>query len=407
MDPELLRDPFTAFSRIRESAPVAPAVFGDAPSRILVVTRYDDVRTVLADRRFVNNPANVPGANAGNVREQLIAMRRIPPEYAKYILGSVLDSDGEDHIRLRRLVSRAFTARRVLDLRPRVEEITAALIETLPDMAGEDGVVDLVEHFAYPLPITVICELVGIPEEDRGHWREWSRGLNSVEPGAITEPLKQIVANSQALIAHRREHPADDLLTALIRAHDEDGDRLTDVELVTMIITLMVAGHETTAHLISNGVEALLTHPDQLERFRAAPALAPRAVHELMRWCGPVQGTQFRYPTEDVTLSGVLIPKGTPVMAILVGANRDPRHYPDPDRLDITRDPGAHRETHVGFGHGLHYCLGAALARQEAEVALTRLFAAYPGLSLAVPRESLRRDFLPASWRLTALPVHL
>ncbi|MGW5263944.1 cytochrome P450 family protein [Microbispora sp. NPDC004025] len=405
-DADLARDPFEGFSRLREQAPMVRGSFPGLGSPVWLVTRYDDVKTVLGDRRFVNNPASVPGADVGNIREALIEARGIPPEYAVYLLDSILDSDGDDHLRLRRLVSRAFTARRVAELRPRVEEITEDLLDRLPGHA-EDGVADLIEHFAYPLPITVICELVGIPEEDRPRWREWGKGLVSLEPGAMAEPLRHMVTYIRELIARRRAEPAGDLLTGLIRAHDEDGDRLSDTELVTMVLTLVLAGHETTAHLIGNGTAALLTHPDQLAALRADPGLLPPAVHELMRWCGPVQVTRFRYAAEDVEIGGMTVRRGEPVMAVLVSANYDPRRFEDPDRLDIAREPDGHKEVHVGFGHGLHYCLGAALARQEGEVAFGALLRRYPRLELAVAPEDLDRQFFPVSWRLAHLPVRL
>ncbi|MFI6318078.1 cytochrome P450 [Nonomuraea sp. NPDC050556] len=400
-DPELMADPFTAFNRLREQGPVVEAAFPGVPGPIWLVTRYDDVKTVLGDRRFVNNSAHVPGMDVGNIREKLIEARGIPADYAQYVLDSVLDADGDDHIRLRRLVSRAFTVRRVSELRPRVEEITERLLDGLPDE------VDLIEHFAYPLPITVICELVGIPEEERPLWRDWGRALVSMTPGAMAEPLRRMVASIQDLIERRREEPGGDLLSGLIRAHDEDGDRLTDTEMVTMVLTLVLAGHETTAHLIGNGTAALLTHPDQLDLLRADPGLMPVAVHELMRWCGPVHGTRVRYAAEDVELGGQTVRRGEAVMAMLVSANYDPRRFDDPDRLDVTRESDGRREVHVGFGYGLHYCLGAALARQEGEVAIGALLRRFPRLALAVPAEKLEREFMPASWRLARLPVLL
>ncbi|MEU7896473.1 cytochrome P450 [Nonomuraea sp. NPDC049152] len=403
MDPGLLTDPFSGFAELREEAPVLHASFPGQDTPIWLVTRYDDVKTVLSDHRFVNDPGNVPGADVSNLREKLTQARGVPPEYAVYLTRGILDLDGEDHLRLRRLVSRAFTARRVMELRPRVEEISAALLDALPT----DRVVDLVEEYAYPLPITVICELVGIPEADRAQWRAWGARMTTMEPGALVEPLIGIVDHIRDLIPRRRAEPADDLLTGLIRAHDEDGDRFTDTELVTMVLTLVLAGHETTAHLIGNGTAALLTHPDQLARLRAEPSLMPRAVHELMRWCGPVHGTRLRYAAEDVQLGGTVVKQGEPVMAVIVSANFDPRRFGDPDRLDIAREPDSRREVHVGFGHGLHYCLGAALARQEGEVAFSGLLSRFPRLRLAVAPEKLERQLLPMSWRLAGLPVLL
>ena len=410
MDPDLLRDPFHGYSRLRERSPMAQVVYGDRGSSLWIVTRYDDVRLVLGDRRFVNNPGNVPGMRIQDQRTEVFRAMGIDDRYAPYLLRSVLDVDGDEHLRLRRLVSRAFSARRVASLLPRVREITGELLDRLPERASpQDGTVDLLEHFAYPLPITVICELVGIPEEDRGRWLEWSGALmRSHETENFTEAIRGIVDHVEALVARRREEPADDLLTALIGVHDEDGSALTEFELVTMVLTIVLAGHETTAHLIGNGTVALLTHRDQLDLLRGDPAgLLPRAVHELMRWCGPVQGARFRYAAEDVEIGGKILRKGTPVMASLVAANYDPRRFDDPHRLDITRQPDGRGETHVGFGHGLHYCLGAALARQEAEVAFGALFGRFPDLSLAVPPEDLERIPTPGTWRLSTLPVRL
>ncbi|MEV5705993.1 cytochrome P450 [Actinoallomurus sp. NPDC052274] len=410
LDPELLRDPFHGYSRLREQSPMAQVVHGDRGSALWIVTRHADVRLVLSDRRFVNNPRNVPGMELEDGRVEIFRNMGIDDEYAPYLLRSVLDVDGDDHLRLRRLVSRTFTARRVAALLPRVREITGRLLDRLPDQASpQDGVVDLLEHFAYPLPITVICELVGIPEEDREQWLRWSRALmRSHETGNFTAAIRGIVRHVEELVTRRRAEPADDLLTALIGVHDEDGAVLSEFELVTMVLTIVLAGHETTAHLIGNGMVALLTHRDQLDLLRAdTTGLLPRAVHELMRWCGPVQAARFRYAAEDVEIGGRWLRKGSPVMASLVSANFDPRRFADPHRLDVTRQPDGRHETHLGFGHGLHYCLGAALARQEAEVAFAGLLGRYPDLSLAVPPESLDRIPMPGAWRLAALPVRL
>ena len=408
-DPGLLADPIRGFSRIREESPMTRALLAGRDAPIWLATRYEDVAAVLSDQRFVNDPANVPGVDAAAIRERMLEARGIPREYARYLFEGVLDADGADHLRLRRLVSRAFTPRRVQALRPRVEKITEELCDRLPGTA-EHGVADLMEHFAYPLPITVISELVGIPEADRPRWRAWGRALTSLagmRPGALAEPVREMVGHISDLIAHRRGHPADDLLTGLIRAHDEQGDRLTDAEMITMVVTLVFAGHETTAHLIGNTVAALLAHPDQLARLRADPGLLPGAVHEFVRRCSPIHGTRLRYATEDIEVGGVTIRRGEAVMAVLVAANHDPRHFADPERFDITRQPDPRRETHLGFGHGPHYCLGAALARQEAEVAIGTLLRRFPGLRLAVPPERLDRQPVPMFWRLARLPVRL
>src|SRR5437868_1167590 len=402
MDPELLRDPFHAYSRLRECSPMAQVVIGGKGSLLWLVTRHEDVRFVLSDRRFVNNPANVPGMHVPDDRPEAFRQLGIDDRYSPYLLENLLDADGADHLRLRRLVSRVFTARRVADLRPRAEALTHDLLDRLTDPA------DLLKDFAYPLPITVISELVGIPEQDREQWREWGFALmRSQETEHYTPALRGMVDYVEALVERRRAEPAADLLTALIRVHDEDGARLSSFELVAMVLAIVLAGQETTAHLISNGTVALLAHPDQRERMLADPALIPAAVHELLRWCGPFHAARVRYATEDVAIGGRKLRKGSPVMASLVAANYDPRRFDAPHRLDLTRQPDERRETHLAFGHGLHYCLGAALARMEAEVALPALLTRYPDLSLTVSAEALERVPAPGAWQLAALPLRL
>ncbi|UQA90883.1 cytochrome P450 family protein [Streptomyces halobius] len=405
MDPELVNDPFSGYGKLREQGPVVRGRFID-DSPVWFVTRFEEVREVLRDQRFANNPA-VAGTEPGDdPLSRMVEVLGIPEHLRVYMEGSILNCDAPDHTRLRRLVSRAFTARKITGLRPRVEQIADELLARLPEHA-EDGVVDLIEHFAYPLPITVICELVGIPEADRPQWRAWGADLISLEPEALARTFPAMIDHIHELVRERRQALTDDLLSELVRTHDDDGSRLSDVEMVTMILTLVLAGHETTAHLIANGTAALLTHPDQQRLVTTDPGILPRAVHELMRWCGPVHATQLRYASEDIDLAGTRISKGEAVQLVLVSANFDPRHYSDPDRLDVTRHPVGQAENHVGFGHGMHYCLGATLARQEGEVAFGRLLSHYPGISLAVEPDALERVPLPGSWRLASLPVRL
>ncbi|WP_017594585.1 cytochrome P450 family protein [Nocardiopsis potens] len=408
-DPGFHTDPYARYEELRARGRLIPVEFPFKGRTAWVIPHYQDARAVLADKRMLNDPSPLfPSGRrgAGNMRLQLLEESGVPREYSRYLVdASILDMDAPDHTRIRKLVSRAFTVKRVNALRPRVEEITDALLDALPGHA-EDGAVDLIEHFAYPLPITVICELVGVPEEERSAWRDWGRKLFRLDDqGLRADALIGIAEQSKALIAERRSTPADDLMTALIRAHDEDGGRLSDDELVSLVLTLILAGHETTAHLIGNGTLALLTHPDQLHLLRTEPDIGPRAVHELMRWCGPIHGTRLRYASEDMEVNGLRLTRGHAYIALLGSANSDPAEFPDPRRLDLSREPAGRRESHMGFGHGAHYCLGAALARQEGEVAFTRLFDRYPGLSLAVPPSELRREPLPLSWRLAELPV--
>jgi cytochrome P450 len=401
MDPAVMADPVRSYGQLREQAPVLRGR-GPGGTPVWIVTRQADVRVVLGDPRFVNSSTSVHGLTIENVRDKLTDQVGIPRDLAHYFTDSILDTDGEDHTRLRKLVSRAFTVRRVAALRPRVEEITAELLDRL---AGLPEPVDLVAEFAYPLPITVICELVGVPVADRPAWHRWSSTLMTMNPELIPTTCREMIDHIHDLIARRRAEPADDLLTALVQVQEEDGDRLSADELVTMVLTLVIAGHETTAHLISNATLALLTHPDQLALLRSDPDLWPGAIHELMRWTGPVQITRMRYAAEDVQLGGVSIPRGDVVQAILVSANRDPREYAEPERLDVTRRPAGRGEGHVGFGHGFHYCLGAALARQEGEVALRALVERYPRLALAADEPEWVP--LPGLRRLARLPVRL
>ncbi|MFH8282494.1 cytochrome P450 [Streptomyces antibioticus] len=406
MDPDLLADPFTGYGRLRERGPVVRGRFVDG-TPVWFVTRYDDVRAVLRDPRFVNTPSPVPGEGGADPREGMMDLLDVPEPLRVYLLGSILDSDPPDHPRLRRLVTRAFAARRILGLRPGIERIADRLIAELPRREEEDGTVDLLEHFAYPLSITVICELVGIPATDLERWREWGGDLVSMRPERLRHSFPVMIDYCHRLIEQRRAALTDDLLSELIRAQDDDGGRLSDIETVTMILTLVLAGHETSAHLIGNGTAALLTHPGQWALLRKDPALLPRAVHELMRWCGSVHVARLRYAAEDLELAGTPVARGDAVQLVLVSANFDPRHYSDPDRLDITRHQDGQAENHVGFGHGIHYCLGATLARQEGEVALARLLETYPDLALADGDPEVRRARLPGSWRLDALRLRL
>ncbi|MFJ9443659.1 cytochrome P450 [Kitasatospora sp. NPDC101235] len=440
----LIRDPFTAFAELRERAPLARATIpGVEPFWIAV--RYQDVRTVLSDPRFVNdvNAVNGPVTADGPVTagspatpgglavpavlataagtadeaaaalpahrtEQVWRARGMPPECAEYLRAGIFGADGARHRRMRGLVHPAFTAGAVERLRPRIERLAEEYARALPEHAGPDGVVDLVANFAYRLPVTVICELLGIPESDRPQWRQWSSYLGRGAGPGLDEALRAMVAAARELVERCGAEPAEGLLSRLAAA---EGDTLTPVETVSLILNLIVAGHETTAILIGNGTAALLAHPEQLALVRADPGLLPAAVDELMRWCGPTIGGVPRYATEDLTLASTPVRKGEAVMPILAGANHDPRAYAEPERLDVCRaatpDRAGHHEAHLGFGHGTHRCLGAALAHQEAVVAFGALLRTYPQLALAVGPEAVERGPNPAAWHLAALPVRL
>jgi cytochrome P450 len=308
----------------------------------------------------------------------------------------MLSTDPPDHDRLRRLVSKAFTARRIERLRPRVTEITASLLDAMPDR----GEVDLLQVFAFPLPITVICELLGVPSRDRDEFRAWTQAILShggtpEGPGAAAMAMATYFT---AMVADKRAHPADDLLSALIAARDS-GDRLTESELLGMLFLLLVAGHETTVNLIGSGTLALLGNPGEMARLRADRSLLPGAVEELLRYTSPVNHATLRFTAEPVKIGGRLIPAREPVLVAIASANRDP----DPDQVDFGRAVGGN----LAFGHGIHYCLGAPLARMEGEIAFGGLLARFPGMTLAVPPESLRWRPSTLIHGLETLPLRL
>ncbi|MEU7783239.1 MULTISPECIES: cytochrome P450 [unclassified Amycolatopsis] len=360
-----------------------------------IVTDFAQARALLADPRLHKN-----SARARELFEAKLPSGQATQAGVGADLGfHMLNSDPPDHTRLRKLVNKAFTARTIARLRPRVEEITSELLDAL---AGQERA-DLLPAFAAPLPITVICELLGVRAQDRTEFAAWSKTLLSAsQPEEMQAAGQNMFGYLTDLIAQKRAEPAEDLLSDLVHATD-DGDSLSEPELVSMAFLLLVAGHETTVNLIANGVLALLREPAQLARLRAEPELLPNAVEELLRFDGPIHLATLRFTAEPVEVGGVTIPEGEFVLVSLLGANRDAERYPEPDRLDITRAAGGH----LAFGHGIHYCVGAPLARLEAEIALGGLIARFPELALdAKPDELVYR---PSSLvhGLEALPVRL
>ena len=366
-----LADPFPILAAVRESGPVRRMTLRPGIP-VWVVSRYADVLAAFSDPRLSSDPHRTHEFDAV-LRED-------------YLSRSMLGTDPPEHTRLRRLVSKAFTARRVEALRPRVQEITDDLL----DRIAPRGRADLVAEFALPLPITVIGELLGVPEGDRDRFRAWSDEVLD-EPVDLRRDQERILAAQQRmrgylseLIATKRAQPADDLLSGLIETSD-DGERLDARELMSMTFLLLLAGYVTTVNLIGNGTLALLRSPGQLERLRAEPSLVPSAVEEFLRFDGPVNPGVVRYALEDLEIAGVRIARGDVVLLATAAADRDPDRFPDPDRLDVT----APDRGHLAFGHGAHYCLGAPLARLEAQVAFPALLARLPDLALAVPVEDL------------------
>ncbi|HZT93818.1 MAG TPA: cytochrome P450 [Gaiellaceae bacterium] len=387
-------DTYATFARMREEDPVLcqPGIDGETP--IWFVTRYEDAEAVLLDdERFVRDPrlALPPERLGGEV-----------PEFVAFIDSNMLNRDRDDHRRLRRLVSKAFTPRMIERLRPRIQEIADALI----DRVLAQGEMELVSAFAFPLPITVIAELLGVPVADRDRFREWSAAMVSPALAAADmekadSSLSAFVDYLLALFAERRGEPGEDLVSALVAVED-GGDTLSEEELCSMVALLIVAGHETTVSLIGNATLALLTHPEERALLERDPSLLPGAVEELIRYDGPVERTLNRWAAADVELRGQKIRRGDLVIVILGAADRDPERFEDPDTLDLAAGRGTR---HLGFGRGSHFCLGAPLARLEAEIALGTLLRRLPGLRLAVPQEELRWRPVPLFRSLVALPV--
>lgn len=362
--------------------PVRRATYFDG-TPVWLVTGYDEAMVVLKDpARFSNDINNRKDAL------DIAAVAGFPPDVEPYLTRTLGAYDPPDHSRLRKLVSRAFTVRRVDALRPRIQQIVDELLTGL-DNHDE---VEFIETFAYPLPIRVICELLGVPREDLDRWRSWSAGIVTPDPETIAASARGLVAYMTELIEKLRQAPADDLISALVHVHDDDGDRLSDEEMISVSLTILLAGHETTV--------SLLIHPDQSAALRADLDLVPSAVEEMLRFTGPAEVAPMRYARADVELGGVTIPAGDPVQVVYATANRDPRQFHDPSKLEVTRS----QNPHLGFGNGIHYCLGAALARAEADITFRTLLSRFPDLSLATPAEQLA--WQPGIGRaLTALPV--
>jgi cytochrome P450 len=371
-DFKVLTDPFTAYDQTREVSAVARlAIPGFGP--FWALTRYP--RFEVRSESFMRPPGI--------------------PEHCLEYLRTMAEQDGPEHLRLRRLVAPAFTPKRAAQLRPRLAALTGRLLDELPGHA-EDGVVDLVPHFARPLPMDVICELAGIAEADRPRWREYGAAVAGGAGPDFAAAIPAIIEGAKEAVARSRAEPGDDLIGDLV--HAQDGDRLTDTELVTLVWHLVLAG-QTPVNLIANAVEALLRHPDQLDLLRADPGLWPGAVEELMRFCSPQLLTTPRFAREDVEIDGQLIRQGERVTAAMVAADRDPRVFGDADRLDVTRTG----PSQLGFSYGPHFCLGASIARVETEVALSTLFRRFPKLELAgdVPRAPDGGTWRPAKLLLT------
>ncbi|MTE14549.1 cytochrome P450 family protein [Nocardia aurantiaca] len=391
--PEFFADPHAHYRRWREQGPVRRVRFPDGVIR-WVILDYAAGRAALSDPRLHKDAA---------VNDALLSSKRGVPQSdpnALALLTNMLNTDPPGHTRLRKLVTRAFTPRRVAALGPRIEEITDALLDA---MEGR-GEVDLLHEFAEPLPITVICELLGVPLADRAEFQAWTRALVAVAglEQDRARASEEMAAYLTQLVRAKREQPSTDLLRALATPAD-DGDILTDSELVGMAFLLLVAGHDTTVNLIANGTLALLRNPAQWQALRADPDAIPAAVEEFLRFDGPVNMSTIRHTAEPVTIAGTPIPAGEFVFVALAAANRDPERYPVPDALDPARDTGGH----LAFGHGIHFCVGAPLARLEARIAFSALLSRFPNLRLSPAAETLAWHPSTLMHGLRELPVLL
>jgi cytochrome P450 PksS len=395
-------NPYPFYARLRAETPVYRMRL---PTKEVawLVTRYDDVVTVLRDARFVKDTKNA--LTPAQAADQLWFRRMF-----RSLGRNMLDQDPPVHTRLRALVNKAFTPRLIEQMRDRVVGLTEGLLLAVQHR----GYMDVIHDYALPLPTTIIAEMLGVPAADRHRFHRWSKAL--MEAGNSTWGLVKAVPNVflfmrylRKFIRNHRADLRDDLVSALIRV-EEDGDKLSEDELLAMVMLLLVAGHETTVNLIGNGVLALLEHPAQMERLRNDPILIRPAVEELLRFTSPVDIATERYAREDVTIAGVAIPQGDMVFAMIGSANRDERQFPNPNALDISREPNKH----LAFGLGTHFCLGAALARLEGEIAINTLLRLFPDLRLAKASHELRwrpglllhgLESLPVAFGKTARPI--
>lgn len=378
------------YARLREAGPARPVTMPDGRPGWLV-TSYGDARALLADPRLSKDAKGVAGV--------------LPPglegAFASPLMANMLFSDPPDHTRLRRLVNKALTARGIERLRPRVEQTADELLD---DLAGRVAV-DLVDGYALPLPMIVICDLLGVPAADRATFREWTlRFVTDLLPEQEDKSVTglRMAQYLGALVEDKRANPADDLLSELVQVADEE-DRLSPGEILGMAFLLLTAGFETTVNLIANGLLSLLRHPGQLALLRSQPDRLPGAIEEFLRYESPVHVATERFTTEPVRVGETEIPAGQLVHISLLAANRDADRFSDPDLLDITRQPGGH----LSFGHGIHHCVGAPLARMEGVIAIGRLLSRFPGLAADDRLDTLRWHDSTLMRGLRSLPVRL
>jgi cytochrome P450 PksS len=389
---EFKADPFPFFAVLRASEPVYRTTLPDK-TPLWLLSRYDDVAALLRDERFKKNRRHAL------TKEQLRKLPWTPPMF-RPLERNMLDLDPPDHTRLRSLVHKAFTPSLVEQMRSR----TQAIADELLDRIVWTGEMDLIKDFALPLPMTIITEILGVPRKDHDKFHKWSQAVVSLtSPSPTLRVLPSVwkfIRYLRQFFKLRRRDPKDDLVSALIKA-EEAGDKLNEDELLAMVFLLLIAGHETTVNLIGNGTLALIENPNEMNKLLSEPSLVKPAVEELLRYTSPVFTTTERYAREDTTIHGVTIPQGEMTLGVIGSANRDETAFENPNELQITREPNRH----LSFGQGIHFCLGAPLARMEAQIAFTTLLQRVPNLRLTKPSSSLH-------WRpsiflrgLAALPL--
>ncbi len=381
---------YALYDRIREENPVQQVKI--SVMRLYAVSRYEDCEAVLKDPRIRRNRSNATGGSPFPFPM---------PRSVKPIAQSMIQEDDPQHRRLRELVRKGFRPQEIDKIEARIDAYAQELLDGLSNAPT----FDLQSQYALQLPTRMIADMLGVPMTAMPKFQSMlstvTRGFGGLRLlRTLFMDLPGAVSFVRDLVRAKQNDPGDDILTGLIQA-EEDGDKLTEDELIAMVFLLTVAGFETTVHLITNGVLTLLQHPDQLEKLKSDPTLIDSAVEEILRHRGPVHMTKPNYAAEEITLHGVTIPKGKPIVPLFGAANHDPRAFDRPGVFDIARSPNRH----LGFGHGIHFCLGAHLARAEARLAITNLFARFPDLGLAVDESALKLVAMPGWHRYNGLPV--
>ncbi|MBV9823076.1 MAG: cytochrome P450 [Actinobacteria bacterium] len=400
---DFLAHPYEILERLRAAGPAHPVIFPHG-AKVWLVTRYNEVRQLLADPRVSKD-----GSRANHLFARHAGLITDDDETGGIGVNDdltmhMLNSDPPRHTRLRSLANQGLTPRKMEASRPRLEEVADKLLDALDDSDDGREVVDLIAGFTQPMTITTIAEVLGVPAEDESLFHDWASQLVGAghDPEVVEAASNSVIAYARKSIEAKRAEPGQDMLSMLVHGRD-GGDRLTDDELVSMFFLIIMAGHVTSMHTLTNMIHSLLTHPDELARLRADMSLLPAAIDELIRFDSGVAVGTFRFTKEAIDLGEVTIPAGEILALSMNSAHRDATKYPDADRLDLNRCP----KNHLGFGHGTHYCIGAPLAKVQLEVALTKLLTRFPDLRLAQPAESLEWEHGALMRGLVTLPVRL